>query len=312
MAFTGTSLTAAYLAFTAADKPLFMANNVLRDYNARPQWRTGGSWASGSDITDPSYPTWLGYDGKGASRTAPTLTGGSAAYSYLCDLVEGTDADHSFDMAVVWNHNFHLLDGTVTVRLEIADDNAFTTNLTTLTTWTVVTDPSRLVSLNLNNNRRYTNARYVRLRITTSAGSFTTAPAFGELWLGRRRQMSIYPNLPYEMKRLRSTVADFTAKSGARIRYVHNAGQRVFELAMSTGGAVESTETENEIRGFWQDCRYGSLPFVHIPQPESYPEEAFVCLDEDADLGLPLVGPYEREGSFSFTEIAPYRQGEVE
>lgn len=316
MAFSGTSLSAAVLAAKDADKPLFVGNNVLRNYNARPQWRTGGSLASGSDITDPSYPTWLGYDGKGASRTAPTLTGGSAAYSYLCDLVEGTAEEYTFDTCVVWNHNFHELNGTVTVRLEIADDNSFSSNLTTLATWTftgLTTQRGRIVEFNLNNNRRYSSARYVRLRLTTNAGGgFTTAPAFGELWLGRRRQLGYYPNLPFEAKRLRSDVSDFKPKSGARIRYTLNEGQRVFSLVMSTGGANTSIDTEDELRGFWRDCRYGSRSFIFVPQPDTDGEDACVCLDDEADLGIPLLGPYEREGAFNFSEIAPFRQREVE
>src|SRR5687768_212146 len=135
MPYSATTISSGEATALTADKPLFVGNSVLEDYNAIPQWRVSGSWASGTDISDnATYPVWRGFDRAADSFTQPTSVSGQATVYYICDLANGTDDLHTVDSVFIIGHNFGTLGATALVQ--IADDNAFSTNLITLATWT--------------------------------------------------------------------------------------------------------------------------------------------------------------------------------
>lgn len=310
MAFSASTVPSNELTPLAADKPLFIGSNILTAYNALPQWRVSGSWASGSDIT--SSATRFGFDGHGHLQTFPTLSAGAQNYSYIMDLTEGTGNTSTLDCAMILNHNFYTLTATVTVYLEISDISDFSSS-TTLATWTPGTADDRLISFSLNTNQRYVSVRYLRLRVNTSAGGgfVTNVPRFGELFAGRRYQMSYHPTIPWESKAERSEVVDFVPHSGAAVRYVRNYGQRFFDFTTKMHGSdANGLNQETQLRNFWQACRYGARPFVFVPNPTTAAQNAYLC-HADPSMSMPILGPFERNLSLSFYEKAPFRTAEV-
>ena len=142
MAVTVGTVTAAEEAVLNAGKILFVGTNALRRRNATPVWSSSGSWADsgtagvGANLDDASYPTRYLYDDLLYNYTQPAVgaVGLSTAY-ILLDLVDGTDDDQTIDAVWLKPINWHLMDGSVTATLEVADNSAFTTNLRTVTTF---------------------------------------------------------------------------------------------------------------------------------------------------------------------------------
>ena len=66
MVWTNAALDADDVTRAAADKHLFVMSNVLEYASTLTgflaQWRTGGAWGAGTDISDADYPTSFLYD----------------------------------------------------------------------------------------------------------------------------------------------------------------------------------------------------------------------------------------------------------
>lgn len=312
--FTTYTLGSASLAATTADMPMLVGSQAL-EFATSMQWRSTGSWDTGSDITDTTMPTRFAADRYGVGRTAPNSSAATATTTYLMlDLNPATVPD--IDMALIWNHNLDQVTGLDSVALQISQFSDFSA-ITTLKNWTSFTN-DRIVSLNLTvssiPNSGVRGVRYARLAFHTSnGGGFVTVPALGELWLGTQRQLGHFPQIPWDENTLQSNVADFNAKSGHRIRYVRNRGQRVFEPTWNTGTPLASGINDvTVLRTFWTECRYGSKPVLFIQAPHSHPERVNVCLIDPPVLKMPLQGPSDRLVSMTFNEIAPYLQTELE
>lgn len=308
MAFSSTALSAAELAAKALDKPLFLGRNVLEDYNALPEWKGGGSgtWTSGSDITYGSAYTSYLFDGRGTVRSYPGL-GSYTGFTIIFDLVAGTDDDHTFDTIAIWNHNLHLLTPTSpTVTFQVSDASDFTTNLTTLATWTVTTGDRLVAYL----TSRYSSVRYARLVIASSAGAFTTtAPAIGEIHVARRRQMGAYPDLPWTAKKISRKVTSFADQAGDESVFVHYRGRRTFDnVVFRSGGLAGSIDSCSEMEDLWDSLDQGTKTMVFCPQPYSAPNDVLFCRPpDDFDLDVRSLGPTEREFAVSLNELRPFR-----
>lgn len=326
MAWASTTIAAGELAALAADRMILVGNNVLESYNALPEWRTSGVLSSGTDITASVYPTSFGFDRGASVRTKPTYSAGWTEVSYVCNLSGGSTDVLSADTAVVWGHNFSELGGNLAITLDIANASDFgasqgtatdaPASFRTLAQWNNPTTSARLYSLSLNglgllSDQRYTSIQYLRLRIRKTSGTFSTAPEFGELWLGRRRQLPYFPDVPWSEETYMSDVADHRSISGVITRYVRNRGGRLFDLALTMAGAdpTYSIDPYTQLKSWWSECGYGSKASLLFLRPYSTTEVHVVY--PEAKLEIPRQGPYERTTTLALSETAPFMSSEV-
>ena len=216
----------------------------------------------------------------------------------------------NFDALLITGHNFNS-GSFVSASLEIADNDAFTSNLIEIAKYTISgTTDNRILITNLNSAggsstysaggtaQRYSGAAYARLRVTHS-GSGT--PELGEIWLGYRYQLQRNPDIPWNNKNEASLAADYVSNSGITKRYTFYRGQALRTFQASIAAAAEITV----IDGWFNAINEGTRPFVYIETPSSSAQAIIVMLD-DAGLSFPLVGPTERRLAFSMTEQPPF------
>jgi hypothetical protein len=280
MDYGSAQLGATSRANAAANKPLLVGAHSLRDVPSSVQWRTSGSWAAGSDGTDTTNgPASYLWDGFVDLRSKPSS---AQATWYL--IINHSATLTAFDCIFIISHNLGTLGG-VTVTYEVADDNAYTSNLVQVASWAVTTSTKRLVALKLDHTgagiaRQYTSVQYSRLKIV-AAGAVT--PEIGELILGTRRQLTRKPNREFDPDHLRSYASKFRGGTRKVTSYVEAQGQKILNARFEPDDSTE----QNDIRAFWQsDLDMGSHPFVWVPDPESYPEKAYV-MDAPLDFALP-------------------------
>lgn len=328
MAYSKGTLTSGQTQALEADKPVMIATNLAEYPQNAAQWRTSGSWSSGSDDTAAGYGT-----ARAADRFPNVQTKGSTAgtvHYLLFDLhtsaTSSTLGDAArFDTVAILNHNF----GTLTpggghyakVEVEISNNADFSSEYTIATRDQIQTD-QRLIFWSLgapegNTYEHYTDVRYLRLKITMSTS--TAAPSIGQVILGRRYQMSSRPNVPYDDQAFESQVADFAANSGVISRYVRNSGGRRFSPSWSpTGSDLFGLDDLTTLRDWFKNCGYGSKAFLYLDKPYSERETALVGVTRSGHyvlaapgLKMPAQGPQVRAAAFDFTEIAPFVSGEV-
>src|SRR5690606_36703363 len=101
MVYAITPIDASVWAQAQAGKPFFLVDQCIRHRANVPSWRTSGSWASGSDITDPDRPVRRAYDGQlGAGTSAnDTIVGTSPPVYLLWYLPAATS--RGFDTAMI-------------------------------------------------------------------------------------------------------------------------------------------------------------------------------------------------------------------
>lgn len=302
MAWSSAVLTSDEVTLAAADKPLLAAKNAAASVSATSQWRTSGSWASGSDGTHADYPATNGYDFGGDHDTRPSSA--QTTWYYLMQWASGAP---DFDLAVILGHNFGTIGG-LTVTLEIADDNAFTTNLQTIATWTPGTSNDRLVSLSLkhtgSNALRYSTVPYARMKLTKGS-SFT--PQFTEIWLGRRRQLRHAANRPHGLDNTRSGVSEFVSQSGGMVRTTFYKGQAERRFQWDVANATEISD----VKSWWSESEYGTRPFIYIEKPNANPGDAHFMWSESDGLSLPEVGPGHRLFDLPMVEQTPFLSAEA-
>jgi hypothetical protein len=311
MPYVTTPVAAAELVPLTFGVPFLMGTSLLESYQVQPEWRVSGSWASGTNIADPTRSTLWGFDRRGHLGTGSTSINGQTEVSYICDLVEGTDAAHTLDTVFIWNHTFRLLGTNTRITLEIADSSDFVTNNRVLATWDDPDDRPLLAfhlnGLGMDIDRRYTNVRYLRLRLRKTSGTFgANLPTFGELWCGRRRQLWYFPDVPIDFRSESADVVDFESKSGNRTRYVRSRGRRRFNLVLRSGGVAEQVNQEQTLRDWFSDCYEGSRPSVFVIDTDDSARTPHVVFPDPPELFVNALGPNERECSLSLVECAPF------
>lgn len=290
MAYTATAIDSAELALATAGKPIICGLNAMHLSGVDARWTPGGTFTT--DESDPDFPAFRGHD---RLTQYPTKgdTGGTAWY-YVVSLPAATE----YDFVAFTGHNFgDLTSALATVQI---DDGA------TFPSPVAIMGP---VSLDGNKRRillltsRYTGDHYLRLRITTGASEI---PEIGELWLGRRRQLSRKPNRPYDPSGPHLTMgASFRSQSGVETFYPHSRGQRVVRANLNP----DSTADQATLRAAYTDANHGTEPIIWIEQPDTAPEEFLITTmgGSEREFHLPFVGPYEAE-----TDIELFEQGPEE
>lgn len=306
MAWSSAALAAQETADFDLGYPILIGTNP-GDGLIDARWNATGSLVD-ANASATGYPATCGADRKGNHLTKPA-TAGTTRY-WMADF--GT-APPDFDVAILFGHNLGAI-GSGTAELSIADDSAFTVNLQVIGTFDPNPDTStaRQVLTTLKHTGavplRYSGARYVRLKFVFAAAQ---TPQFGELWLGRRRQMSThflldgFDNLGEESGR-----DEFVADDGNRILYGTGARARTVpaNLILGTNNSGEAATH----RSWWTDCRGGTRPSVLILSPSTAPNTtAMICAPQEARLyrpilAIPSVGWEKRRWSATFRETDTY------
>lgn len=302
MAWSSAALAAQETADFALDYPILIGSNP-GDGLLDARWNATGSLAD-ANATASGYPATCGMDRKGNHLTKPA-TAGTTRY-WMADL--GTTPP-DFDVAILFGHNLGAI-GSGTAELSIADDNAFTSNLQVIGTFDPNPDTTttRQVLTTLKHTGsdplRYSGVRYVRLKFVFGASQ---TPQFGELWLGRRRQLSsnflleAYDNLSEQSENIR-----YVADDGSRTIYGKGSRARVAPVDMILG--ANNSGEAGVHRSWWTDCDGGSKPSVLILQPSSAPNTTAMIVDPEEHvlyrplLAIPSVGWEKRRWSAKFVE----------
>lgn len=296
MGWTATTQTAAKIAARGLDKPLLLADTVMRlgAVGGTYQWRTSGSFASGSDGSDSSLPLSLLYDDFMHARSRPT----SAANTWFVLMDLGVTT-FTLDAVAIIKHTFGAIGG-LTVTLEAADDNAYTVNLKTLATWSPGTSTKRLVCYALDHTAgggaySYTGGRYLRIKITKGS---TSQPAIGEVVLGVSRQLQYQPDTPHDDQQLDGSDAVFTSASGISASTIHYKGRRILNTTLQPSDAAHIADLNSF---FVTDTLLGSRRFVWCDYPTTTPQSA-PLMKMAPTLGMPWSGPFTRDFHMSAEE----------
>ena len=298
--WTSTALTAAQIARMAADMPMFVHSNVTGDVGVEgvPQWRNGGSWASGTDETvSDAVLTWSTsrlYDGRG---TTPTRGASDDPQHLICSLDEVT-----FDTVAIIGHNF--LAATVSeVRVEIADDDAFTARLQVIAQWTTGFG-ARLVSTELGaglesgnaDGAVYSAVPYLRVVIEGASSDVQ----IGELVLGTRWA----PPQPQDDDADERSTASLVDMAEAQSGRVQRVPRWTGRLQTALTWHPDTAEDVAGWRALYAGSQWGRDPVLWIPAPSSAPEAAYlVRLATDLAVVNDAADGYTT--TVGMTELAP-------
>lgn len=293
MAYSKAQLSAGDAALLAADKPILCGPNAGAVTGVTAWWNNVKSFAAGSDQSATSQPARYAVDEYNHVLTYPNAAGTTW---YL--LFDFGAAGIEFDTILLVKHNVN----GVTYSVEVADNNAFTTNLEALVNGAVIGTSKRYPSLTLfgGNGYRYSTVRYVA--ITFASGGAIT-PQVGEVWFLRRRQLKFRPSLPYD-DRFGQTRRDESETYGGIIQTVAR-GQpqrRMLDAQWST----YETAYIDDLHAWIYAVEGGNRPFVWFERPTTDPNEAYVFKSSDDLWQLPLLGPLERRASLRAKEQGPY------
>lgn len=299
--WVSTALTAAQIARMAADVPIFVHSNVTGGVGAEgvPQWRNGGSWATGTDETvSDAVLTWSTsrlYDGRG---TTPTRGAADDPQHLICSLDEVT-----FDTVAIIGHNF--LAATVSeVRVEIADDDAFTARLQVIAQWTTGFG-ARLVSTALGagletgnaNGAVYSSVPYLRVVIEGASSDVQ----IGELFLGTRWA----PPQPQDDDADERSTASLVDMAEAQSGRVQRVPRWTGRLQTALTWHPDTAEDVAGWRALYAGSQWGRDPVLWIPAPSSAPEAAYL-VRLVTDLAVVNDAAEGYSTTVGMTELAPF------
>ncbi len=315
MSGSSAALSASELAHVTAGHPILVASNAIRDPVSDPRWvnSAAGNYTD-DDWTDSQYPTSFLYDGHGHLRSRP-------AYAQMPYIYSGEgywrlpfriDPDTDFDCAAIIGHNLGTIGGSFIVALQVDDRADFATALQ-IATWTPVTTDRRLSSVVLKHTgtdaRRYSGYTYGRV-ILEHNNTDAFLPQIGEVWLGRRRQITHKPRIPYDDASFDGRTIDVETESGAHVSYVQFRGRRTLAASIRTDDTTEIAD----IRSWFSEADYGMRHFLWIEDP-STPSTVnantyLMRLSEMGRLTFPLGGPTHREWTLEALEVPPFLSAE--
>jgi len=286
MAWSEVDIPAAEQALFEKDKPFILAQNLLR--TATPTWVD----STGANAFNATFPPVRVHDGYTDLATRPTdLT--NATYYLRFDL----GALREFDTVAFPRH----LVGGYDVSLEVADNSAYSTNLTTVhPAITVPANAGRFImtALSSTTGRKIITARYVRIKIVKASG--TAVPNLFEVCLGKRIQLSHNPDVPYDPDAQAPSLATAVSYSGRRTNYIRHGRQRFIRGALTTSG----TEAAAILAGY-KDAQGNARPVVYSPAPFTRGQD-FLFGFMATDFDMPYAGPIDRRYSIDFEEQGPH------
>lgn len=302
MAWSSADIPAAEVALLAADKPVMLGQNLLRDASQVFMSRDSILSLPASDDSELSRPSSLLYDGMTSARAK-----GNADDNQWFIHIDFGSSGVTFDSIAILNHNLWS-EGTTLLRVQVFDDASYSSGAKTIyedaSFDTSRSDDRRLAFLDLHHigdsdPQRYTTVQYLRVLITGVAGS---RPEIGELIVSRRTQLTANPIDPWDPNNLESGIRQFESSSGVVTSHVDNRGR----LRITPTIQEDNGDNIGELITFYQDhTEGGTKPFLWIPKPTTDPDDAYLMAMDPPDLNGPTFGPEERRFTFNAVEVGP-------
>jgi len=325
MVYAITPIDASVRAQAQAGKPFFLVDQCIRHRANVPSWRTSGSWASGSDITDPDRPVRRAYDGQLGAGTSPndTIVGTSTPVYLLFDLT--AVASRGFDTAMI-AVDLGGVGAGAECALQIANANTFAGAITIgeATSWETGSGRQKIIVWDLRDpvggvdGIDVANAQYVRLRFQLGSGpTWVAPPVVYEVALGRRFQLSHFPRYPHDPEQRASVFSDYVADSGWTQRVIRSVGMHpVSPSLQAQAEGRNGIDDVDAIRRWFAATNYGARNFLYcddpgtvasgVVAPASTPPRGLWCLPPPS-IAVPNIGPYVYDFSTEFRELPPYR-----
>lgn len=293
MAYSTGAVTATELARRAKDYPLLIGRNWMRDYSAA-KWRNTGIWGDATDDTHTDGPVLCALDEFDHEWTYPDSSG---AARYLI-------VDFGSEIAEIDCVGIRNCYGCAasTVSFEISDDNAYGVNLLELASWVNPANGSHLTAINLpsagGGPARYSSVRYLRIKVAGAAA----IPKFGEVLVGRSRQLSHNPPEPFDRRNLLTMTKTSESDTGVRTQYVQRRKERRINAELLIGTDTDEADYE----AFWEtDMDGGAGCFLWIDQPTTAPTVAWWMLFPEPEMSKPRSNWAERRVPFDAVEQGP-------
>lgn len=298
MAWSSAELSSDEQTYAAADKPILGANAAAGELVASRWTATDSGTFSSTDITDSDKPISRLFDGLPGLQTTPD----SVQTDYtICLQFDAPGIE--FDGILYLNHGLYT-NGVTSLKLQIADDSTFSSNLQTLSDInpSAKSSDARLADLSLYHTgttaRRYSDVIYARITLTRGI-NFT--PSIGQIVFLRRRQLKHQPDRPWDPTDQHSNIESYEALDGTIYSTVRYRGRREIRATLPY---LDSTR-QGDVLSWWSDIEQGSYPFVWIDSPGTAPSEWWLMRLSDAVLSL----PYSTGGQYRDLEIEATEQG---
>lgn len=310
MAYSGSDITAAEQTGSSNDAWLLCGKSVIElakdNAGFTAEWDTGGVSGGGTD-DNATYPTTRAYDRLWHNNTRPTTAVSSGNPNWLVFDAGSSSVFDDFDVAVILGHN--LGGSSATLSLQASDNADIDANGTEIATWSpsapAGNNETRLVSIDLDDGANaqpqvFTGLRFLGLKIS-SASTFT--PQIGEVWLGKRRQMTKPPEYPYNPDGNASDISRITSRSGIIHKYTRSRNGQVITGNFKTDTAAKATV----LTSLWADINQSGKTFILIDRPSTVAGTAYVMdLNSSVIPGGEHIASLARRWSFNMTETAPF------
>lgn len=308
MAWAASTLSAGLQAALAADKPLFVAGNLLYGignavfYN----WDGTGSFPSGANDSLLGFPSYHIGDGRAdLGATWETPAGGESQW------IDSNALAGTFDsFFMVFDPGTATADIGITVQ--IADSDDYLTNPVNIYQATVSSGSGvqRAVSFNLNSFTQYTGTGYVNVRFyRTGGGTLTSMPTVYEIVLGRRYQLSKKSQRPWSRDSVSTNIVTHESESGVATRYTRHVGRHVSNQTwqLAVNGGAYGLDDITTFRNFWYSAtNYGSRSFVYCEDPGTSPELARLVYSPNPDPGFQYTDAFIRMPTIEMRELPPF------
>ncbi len=295
MAVTTEAISAADLAYRAADKPLVVGRNALEIAHASGSLRANvGGLVAGADASDATYGVEFLQD---RFLHVPWKFGSSVTDEYI--VIDTGSADGSGLVDALWMDGAASMAGrTITVE---------TLDTTPATPWVGATEVFSFVMpaggnvLQLHATTRHA-ARYWRIRINGGAGIFQA----NEIFLGRAVQFPVKSRYDWTPPQAKvGGVTEVRSEKGG-IRYANRNAPSLQERQQKFQiGDIPTGNFLAAFSSFWEDSDQidaGSKPFVYCEDPTTSPNDAILVYSNETKLDLVQVGPYETILTLDVTE----------
>ena len=291
-----------------ADNPWLLAQNTLVHKDGA-LWTLSGNYLLGEDITAIGFPTNRASDGHVNVITKPaTFSNTTISLVWRVKLTAG----HNVDTVGILGHNFDDLPGTVSISIDFDNVNNFTgVNLGVATA--TIADAKRLIFDNLDDegvpNRQYILPEYIRIKITSTSalGGSGAIPQIGMVIMGRRKQLSVKPDRPYEPTPMQSNVVTTVFDDGDETEFVLAERLAVIPVSWQFENLpnVGDLNDPATLLAFWRDTKGGSKKFLWCENPFTDVRFAHFAKMQSPSFTQPFETFRKRLSGFTIKEMPP-------
>jgi len=296
VAISSLAISAAQLAAQARGAPCFVGANVLR--GATAAWHIGDRF-SGAQL---DYQDLAAHQMSFATNQFPhvgsrCLSGYAASYYFYAALSAEAEVD---TLAI----NLLYAQQVPTITLYVADNAAMTGRATV---GSIASVPSQSRGLLLAGTR-YSGVTHAQVQLDVTPSN--VSPIVGEIFVGRRRQLSRKFSTGFDDCPFGAEIADFEPRSREKTRYALAEGFSDFSGSYPFGAEHETLDDETEIRNAFIAANYGTALACFVPDPStataSFPHRFHFGYCGDSLITPQSHGAHGREWSFDFREVPPF------